>query len=351
MSVLRVFLKSRWGKLQRLWRWEFWPVWLAYLPLVPYLVWLAIRQRSATVFMLANPGIPGGGLTGESKSAILRHLDHGDGVVPAFAVVPAGDACPPASVQFPVVLKPDRGERGRGVRILRNTHELQAALEQTRDVDRILQQYAGGLEFGLFYIRHPHQPRGCVVSIVEKTFPSVTGDGLASIGELVLRDSRAVCLYDTYRRECARDFDTVPAEGESVPLVEIGSHCRGAVFVDRRSLVTPQLEAAVDRIARRHPGFHLGRFDVRAESELHLQQGRFRVLELNGVAAEPGHIYDPSVSLPDAYRALARQWAAAFAIGAWYRAWPQVPASGSTSRRTRTSSPGAESTSKPAVAI
>jgi hypothetical protein len=41
-----------------------------------------------------------------------------------------------------------------------------------------------------------------------------------------------------------------------------------------------------------------------------------RILELNGVTSEPTHIYDPAVSVIDAYRALFEQWRLAYAIGA-----------------------------------
>jgi hypothetical protein len=71
----------------------------------------------------------------------------------------------------------------------------------------------------------------------------------------------------------------------------------------------------VDAVARRFSGFYFGRFDVRSESVEQLQRGWFAVLELNGVSAEATHIYDPSVSLLEAYRALFRQWRVAFEIG------------------------------------
>ena len=48
--------------------------WLAYIPLAFYLGWLMVRYRSATLYTAANPGIPTGGMTGESKSAILEAL-------------------------------------------------------------------------------------------------------------------------------------------------------------------------------------------------------------------------------------------------------------------------------------
>ena len=40
------------------------------------------------------------------------------------------------------------------------------------------------------------------------------------------------------------------------------------------------------------------------------------ILELNGVTSEVTHIYDPAVSLIEAYRALCAQWRLAFEIGA-----------------------------------
>src|SRR5262249_37879494 len=49
------------GFLRRKTQWEFWPVWAAYLPLVPYLLYLAVKHRSLTLFTAANPGIWSGG--------------------------------------------------------------------------------------------------------------------------------------------------------------------------------------------------------------------------------------------------------------------------------------------------
>src|SRR5262249_27452963 len=63
------------GKVSRLWRWEFWPAWVFYLPLVPWFLYLAARYRSLTVWTAANPGIvPAGGVVGESKADILSRL-------------------------------------------------------------------------------------------------------------------------------------------------------------------------------------------------------------------------------------------------------------------------------------
>ncbi|MCB1036820.1 MAG: VTT domain-containing protein, partial [Acidobacteria bacterium] len=59
------------GKLRRLVRWEYWPPWVFYPPVVAWILWLGVRHRSPTLFTAANPAIPASGFIGESKSRIL----------------------------------------------------------------------------------------------------------------------------------------------------------------------------------------------------------------------------------------------------------------------------------------
>jgi len=190
----------------------------------------------------------------------------------------------------------------------------------------IVQRYIPGAEFGVFYCRYPGQATGHILSITEKRFPQVTGNGASTLRELILADRRAVCLAAAYERSAVRPLTDVPAEGEPVQLVELGSHCRGAVFLNGWRLKTDPLEAAIDRISQSHPGFYFGRFDIRVPDLHEFQQGRgFKVIELNGVAGEATHIYDPSVSLLEAYRVMFRQWRIAFEIGAHNRAQGAAP--------------------------
>jgi len=305
------------GFLLRKIRWEFWPAWAAYLPLLPYFLYLAIKHRSLTLFTLANPGIESGGFVGESKSAILRHLSMVPGAVAPFALVDSNTATPDS---FPVVLKPDQGERGKGVAIIRSREQWTAYWSKTAPSARVIaQQYVPGEEFGIYYVRYPGESRGRIPSITAKTFPRVTGDGVHTVHELVLQDHRAVCMAGAYAQALGSKAEQIPNEGQQVQLVEIGSHCRGSIFLDASHLTTDALTEAVDRVAKAHPGFHIGRFDVRSASANDLREGRFQVIELNGVSAEPAHIYDPQVSLVDAYRALMWQWRTAFEIGSMHR--------------------------------
>jgi hypothetical protein len=100
----------------------------------------------------------------------------------------------------------------------------------------------------------------------------------------------------------------------------VGTHCRGAIFLDGAWVNTETLEQAIDRISQTYPGFYFGRFDSRTPSIEDFKQGRnFKVVELNGVTSEATHIYDPKNNLWTAYGVLFAQWRIAFEIGAQNR--------------------------------
>lgn len=329
------------GRWRRWARWEFWPLWVFYPPVVLYVLYLGLKHRSFTLFTAANPAIEEGGFVGESKTAILRGLGqtpNGRAHVAPWHLL-CGNLSTQARIEaaatfrreratdFPLVLKPDHGERGAGVAIVRSQPELEMYLRSFAARDVIIQEYVAGEEFGVFYCRIPTESRGRIFSITRKVFPSLTGDGVSSREDLILNDGRAVCLARAYLETQGELRDQIPAAGESFPLIDIGTHCRGAIFLDGSEFKTPELEDAIDRLAKGFPGFYFGRFDIRAPSLVDFQCGlNFQVVELNGVTSEATHIYDPVHSLFNAYRTLFEQWRIAFSIGAANRAAAAQPA-------------------------
>jgi membrane protein DedA with SNARE-associated domain/pimeloyl-ACP methyl ester carboxylesterase len=320
----RRLLLSRW---RRLTRWEFWPRWAFYPPVVLYVLWLGLKHRSLTLFSAANPAIPGGGFVGESKAGILQGLATAGALVAPWELLP-GTLSPPErlskmerfrvrlGLDWPVVLKPDIGERGSGVAIIRGVEEALAYLEVASG-DVLVQEFVPGQEFGIFYIRRPSETRGTIFSITDKRLLTLTGDGRHTLEELILQDDRAVCMALFHFRHHAAHLEAVPSAGESIPLVEVGTHARGALFLDGEWVRTPQLELAIDELSRRFDGFHFGRYDIRTENLTELQQGRgFRVVELNGATAEATSIYDPKNGLAAAYRTLFTQWRLLFEVAA-----------------------------------
>jgi hypothetical protein len=309
--------------LRRLRRWEFWPAWLFYLPLAPWIAWLALRHRGLTVPTAANPAFPDGGFVGESKHEILSRLP-AEWVVPGallrgpeeVRLAQAREAMDRLGIRFPVVLKPDAGQRGAGVRIARSIDDMGRYLA-LRPGPILLQAYhPGPHEAGVFYYRLPGEARGRIFSITDKHFPALSGDGRRSIEELIRADDRLCMQAGVFLRRHATAAARVLAPGERMPLVMAGNHCQGAMFRDGAYLHTPALEARIDAIARQIDGFYFGRFDVRYRDVEAFRAGcDLSIVELNGMTSESTNVYDPSWSLLRAYGVLARQWSICFRIG------------------------------------
>ena len=328
----KLSIDSLTGRFKRILRWEFWPPALFYIPVVAKYLMLAIKYRSLTLPTLANPGMYLGGLIGESKFETLADLAvaHPDVVVETHFVPFESVAQQVAHIlrirdvtnlAYPLVLKPDVGQRGFGFRLVHSDEEVKAYVEHfARDV--LVQKYAPGPhEAGVFYYRFPHQDRGKIFSITDKVFPAVVGDGQCTLEELIHRDGRASLIADVYLRRFETQRKRVLAAGEVLRLVEAGNHCQGAIFLDGRRLFSPALENKMDEISRSIPGFYVGRYDLRYASEEALREGRgFEIVEINGVSSEATSIYDPRNSLGNAYRTLFRQWEIIFAIAKENRA-------------------------------
>ncbi len=311
-------------------RWEFWPPWVVYRPVALYARVLGLKHRSLTVFKAANPGTEDRGFIGESESKILETLQRGGAPVARFLRIPAGDA--PGrrieaarsfqgtlAIAWPIVIKPDQGKRGREVAIVRDREDLARRLSDA-SFDWIVQEYVPGVEYGIFYVRHPDEDRGRIFSITEKRLPRVLTDGVRSVERLILEDPRGVCMARFHLRRLASRLDEIPTAGAWIPRAEIGNHCRGALFLDGSAALTPELTAATERASRAHSGFYFGRSDVRSDSIEDLRAGRFTILELNDVSSESTDIYDPAKVVFAARRKLVAQWRLAFEIGAANRA-------------------------------
>jgi hypothetical protein len=311
---------------------EFWPDWLFYTPVVAHWLLLGMRFRDFSLPTAANPHITTGGLCGESKFAILCQVgpDATDLIAPARTMVARKGAVEAieaamadAGLSWPVVLKPDIGCNGTGVRLVHDRTQALAYLAGFPEGETVVVQHYVDAphEAGLFYIRHPDQAVGRITSVTVKAAPVVIGDGRSTLRALILADERAGRVPRLYLDRLAGRLDDVPDQGEPVRLVFVGNHCKGSIFRNGEDLVTPALTEAVDRLAKAMPDFYFGRIDVRFASAALLRRGQgFTVIEINGVGSEPTHIWDSRTKLLDAWRTQFFHYGAAFRIGAANRA-------------------------------
>jgi len=303
--------------------WEYWPSYIVYIPLYIYFVWLSIKARSLWFWSASNPGIETGGMLGESKIEIFNNIP--ENIRPLTILIKTGTSLytiqnilNDKGINFPIICKPDRGERGFQVAKITNENDLRIYIEKNK-VDYIIQPYCEyKMELGVYFCRYPWEEKGFVFSVVKKEFLHVTGDGIHTLRELVLNNDRAVLQWDFIEAKFDHRFGEVLKEGEVLELVPIGNHARGTKFIDGRDMIDERLNNVFDSITKQIQGVYFARYDLRTTNEEDLKQGKnIFLIELNGVGAEPAHIYDPSYRLVSAWKDLIDQWKMVYAISTY----------------------------------
>ena len=233
-----------------------------------------------------NPGFEYGGIVGASKKGILDKFP--DKYLPKTILIGREqtfedvlDSLKENQLDFPVIIKPEIGERGFHVELIDDSRSLKKYLA-TVEEDHIIQEYLDmPIELGVFYIRIPGDEKGKVTSIVRKQMLQVTGDGSSSIIELVKQDYRAVQQAKRLITEGKIDLGRIPPNGEQVLLEPIGNHNRGTAFLNANELINDKLNEVFDKLAKPVTGFYYGRFDIRCEGLEELYRGVFKVMEVN----------------------------------------------------------------------
>jgi len=299
--------------------WEYWPVYVFYAPVVPYWLWLSLKARTLFFFSAANPLLPNSGFTLAKKTEIYKLIP--EKYYPKTKLCHVGaaistlmESLEEGGFRFPLIAKPNIGDRGVQVKLLQNATELVAYHNRSR-VDFLIQEFVDyEYEAGIFYFRIPGEQRGHISGIVSKAYLAVTGDGRSTIEQLLMAEDRYFIRLPLLRTAYNTLLDDVLPKGARYVL-PYGSHCRGAKFTDVSHRIDDALIDTVDEICQQIPGFHYGRMDIKFRSWEDLRAGKnFSVIELNGAASEPAHIYDPSHSVFFAWKEVCRHWRLLYTI-------------------------------------
>jgi hypothetical protein len=310
---------TRCNFLIRLRKWEYWPFGIIQFPAIMYWLWLSCRARSLVFFSASNPGIPMGGMLGESKYLVLRSIPQQYVPItlliePPVTISAVCDRMTASGLKLPVVCKPDLGERGYMVKKIGTVEEMDFYLRNI-NVRFLIQEWVSlPMEYGVFFMKLPDEAKGEVISLVAKEMLSVTGDGKATLQELILRKDRAKLQWQKLRITYGERLNAVIPAGQKMELVSIGNHAQGARFINANHLINQRLSESFDGISRNIPGFYFGRFDVRCSSLQDLHEGNVKIMELNGCGAEPGHIYDENFPFWEALRVPVIYWNYIFRI-------------------------------------
>lgn len=296
----------------KLTHWEYWPFQIVYVPIYFLWAYYSIKARSIFFFSASNPTIKNGGFIMESKKQIYNLIPQH--YYPKTELVKVGTTIDEiskvlvaAEIKYPFIAKPDIGLRGSAVKKIETPADLKQYADKA-DFDFIVQDlipYKN--EVGVFYVRYPHEKEGRITGVVAKEFLIITGNGVATIEELIKENARYELQLKVLRQEYGNKLQKILPMGEKVNLVPYGNHARGAKFLDGSHWVTPKLTATFNEMCVQIPGFYFGRLDIMYDTFEALEQGKnFSIVELNGAASEPTHIYDPRHSLFFAWKELAR---------------------------------------------
>lgn len=251
-----------------------------------------------------------GGFFGESKIDILNQIPAD--YCPKTIYIKKNnsiDIVKKNNIQFPLIAKPDIGERGFKVEKINNDNELEKYHDKAC-YEYILQEFINyPIELGVLFYRLPNEESGFVTSVVIKEFMTVTGDGKSSILELMNQSTRARFQIKSMKEKLGAKIDTILLKDETLLLEPIGNHCRGTGFINGNYLINEKLHVVFNDIAKNMNGFYYGRFDLKVKSIDDLYEGKnIKIMELNGASSEPGHIYDSCYGLANAYRNLMFHW-------------------------------------------
>lgn len=298
--------------------WEHWDFSIVYALTGVLHLWQSMKARSFFYFSSANPGLENSGFIGERKSEIMKLIP--DQMQPKWFLVEnlnfteIQNLILLNNLTYPLIAKPNIGERGKGVARIDSEIELLSYFQKI-SVPFLIQGFVNHeFEAGIFYYRYPDEKTGVISSLVLKEFLHVMGDGKSTLSELVDAKPRARLVKGYLAKKFETNWKSIIPMGLKLKLEGIGNHCRGTTFLNGNEFISQTMVEKVDAIAKDIPGFYFGRFDVRAKDVEALENGDFQILELNGAGAEPAHIYHPGFSFWNGQKVLLHHWKVLFKI-------------------------------------
>jgi GNAT-family acetyltransferase (TIGR03103 family) len=159
-----------------------------------------------------------------------------------------------------LVVKPARGEQGRGVSVgIRTPEALHIAIQHASEVGGpvVLEQAVVGEDVRMVVIGFR------VVAVAIRRAPRVTGDGVHSVAELILEESKRRSAathgasripFDVETRRCVREagyeLEDVPPFGREIVVRKAANVHTGGGIYDVTAEISPALREVAERAAR-----------------------------------------------------------------------------------------------------
>ena len=230
----------------KLFQWEHWPTFMFYLPIAPFYIYATIKAKHLFSYLVVNPAIKYSGNGTESKFETIQLIP--TSYKPLTVLIPENETynnvllrIKKEGIKFPLIAKPDIGFRGYLVKKIDTKEELKTYLLKNK-IAIIIQEFIDlENECGIFYHRIPNEKKGKITSITLKKFLTVTGDGTATLSELITKDKRAYLYYDLLQNIHKGKMTSIPKKAEKIKLTVIGNHSKGTQFINGNHLITEEL--------------------------------------------------------------------------------------------------------------
>lgn len=305
--------------IQRITNWHNWPFYLFYFPITYAWVWHSIKSRSVWFYTASNPTIDFGGFEGEAKSQMYQQLPkelypntiYATPALPFTEVV--REVCK-AGISYPFVVKPDVGMKGLLFRKIENEQQLHIYHKHIPSTYIIQEFIDMPCEVSVFYYRKPGSATGTITAFIEKNLLEVTGNGRATLEELINNNNEAKAFLSSIQKQYAKDLPLVLPAGTTFCISPIANLYNGASFVDLTDSVNKTMLHIFDNISHQNQ-FLYGRYDIKCQSVEDMLQGKnFIILEFNGAGSVPNHIHAGKFNLLQAYKEILRHWKAMYEI-------------------------------------
>lgn len=298
--------------IHKLFHWEYWPFQIVYVPIYFLWVYFALKARTIFFFNACNPTMKNGGFIMDSKKEIYdlipqNYYPKTEFIIEKLDFDVVLKLLNNSEIKIPFIAKPDIGLRGSAVKKINSIDEL-FAYHCKANFDYLVQSFIPyEHEVGIFYVRFPNEKKGKITGIVSKEFLIVEGNGSSNIEDLIVQNPRYALQLVNLKAEYGERLKEILPTGEKLNLVPYGNHARGAKFVDSSFLISEKLTNVIDEMCLQIPEFYFGRMDLMYNNWKELEEGKnFSIVELNGAASEPTHIYDPKHSIFFAWKVLAQ---------------------------------------------
>lgn len=275
-------------------------------------LWYSAKHRSLTFFSAANPAIPFGGMLDESKEAIDRIIppQYRPTTVlydPSMSLTAQLTA---AHLNYPIIIKPDIGLKGHHVYNIKNSTEAQGLIG-TLDMGRrwLLQEYIDyEREYALLVARWPDSDKIEILSLIEKKYPTVVGDGISTLKDLILEHPHPYLCKPTVLKRWEAKSASIPESGTSIIIDNIGNYSRGATFHSLMDCISADFCKECSNYLQGFNQLYFYRMDLKADDQRALASGHFKIVEVNGTKSEPLHIYDKRHTFWQNARHIKRHW-------------------------------------------